>query len=102
MAVWQALAVLSVNCRRARVLNPQVLGRMLDRFEAVLLQSLDQGVALLLRHSDVVGSTLIIVLHLFLQLVNYIINRLEAGTGAGHVLMISQPDHLLINRLDTR
>ena len=64
---------------------------MLDRPEAVLLQSLDQGVALLLRHPDVVGATLIPILHLIFQLVNYIINRSEARKGAGHVLMISQP-----------
>ena len=102
MVVWQALAVLPVNCRRARVLYPQVLGRMLDRFEAVLLQSLNQGVALLLRHPNVVSSPVIIVLHIYLQNVNFIINRSEAGTGVGHVLIIRQPNHFLINSLDTR
>ena len=52
---------------------------MLDRLEAMLLQRLDQSVTLLLRHPNVVGSTLIIVLHLKIQLANYIIKQARGG-----------------------
>ena len=62
------LAVLSVYCGGARILDPEMLRRQFDRFELVHVQRLDQGVALLLGHSDVVRSALIVGIFFFLSL----------------------------------
>ena len=66
------LAVLSIDCGGARVLDPEMLRRQFDRFELVHVQRLDQGVALLLGHSDVVRSALYVgILSLLIRLITW-------------------------------